>query len=524
MTFTSDGQTLSGKELAEKINDAFISVTQHLNPLSYVPDSTHTEDGQSEILSEFIISEIDVYNKLSTISCSKAPGPDAIPNWVLKDYSSILALPIASSFNASIQQASIPAIWKKADVISIQKTKVLTDINTDLRPISLTPTLEKICERFVADWLIRSIIHKLDTRQFGSLKGSSTTHALLSLVHHILSETDGSKDVIRIFLLDIAKAFDHIDHNVLLLIKLSSMDIPPTIINWIRDFLTGREQRVRVGSCVSDWKKINGGVPQGTVLGPILFLVMINDLLEDWKDRWKYVDDSTVAESIRPNCASALQDLVDYISTWTVNNKMMLNISKCKEVVIDFAKEKRTFQPLFVDGIPINRVESARILGLTVQNNMKWNLHVDHIVTKASKRLYLLRLLKRSSADVKTLMTVYITIIRPTLEYACEVWHFNIPDFLCADIERIQKRALRIILPSLTYREALSITGITTLKDRRESLCSTFFNKNRQNDKLVELFPELSSVGYDLRSIRTFKNYSYKTDRFKNSFLPQVIS
>ena len=155
----------------------------------------------------------------------------------------------------------------------------------------------------------------------------------------------------------------------------------------------------------------------------------------------------------------------------------MLNISKCKELIIDFPKEKRTFQHLFVDGIPINCVESARILGPTVQNNMKWNLHVDHTVTKASKRLYLLRLLKRSSADVKTLMTVYITIIRLTLEYACEVWHFNIPDFLCADIERIQKRALRIVLPSLSYREELSITGITTLKDRRESSCSTFLIK-----------------------------------------------
>ena len=159
---------------------------------------------------------------------------------------------------------------------------MLTDINTDLRPISLTPTLAKICERFVADWLVRSIITKLDTRQFGSLKGSSTTHALLSLVHHILSENDGSRNVIRILLLDFAKGFDHIDHDVLLL-KFSSMDIPPTIINWIRDFLTGREQRVRVGSCVSDLKKINGGVPQGMVLGPILFLVMINELLEDWK-------------------------------------------------------------------------------------------------------------------------------------------------------------------------------------------------------------------------------------------------
>ena len=120
------------------------------------------------------------------------------------------------------------------------------------------------------------------------------------------------------------------------------MDVPSIIINWIRNFLASREQRVGVGSCVSEWKKINGGVPKGTVLGPILLLGTINDLLEDWKDSWKYVDISTVAESISPNCTSDLQDLVNYISTWTVYNKMMLNISKCKEMVIDLSQEKKS--------------------------------------------------------------------------------------------------------------------------------------------------------------------------------------
>ena len=101
-------------------------------------------------------------------------------------------------------------------------------------------------------------------------------------------------------------------------------------------------------------------------------------------------------------------------------------------------------------------IEFARILGLKVQNNMKWNIHVDHIVKKASKRRYLLRLLKRSNADIKTSVTAYITVIRPILEYACEVWHFNIQDYLtCNEIERI--RALGIILPSSSCREALSI-------------------------------------------------------------------
>jgi hypothetical protein len=124
---------------------------------------------------------------------------------------------------------------------------------------------------------------------------------------------------------------------------------------------------------------------------------------------------------------------------------MKLNIGKCKELVIDFAKNKHCFPPLTVDEVNIERVKSARILGLTVQDNMKWNEHINNIVKKASKRLYMLRLLKRSKACIDTLITVYTTIIRPVLEYECQVWHYNIQQYLCEDIEKIQKRALRII-------------------------------------------------------------------------------
>jgi hypothetical protein len=160
----------------------------------------------------------------------------------------LLAPPVTSIFNASLQQASVPAVWKKADVIPVPKNKVPSDITKDLRPISLTATLSKTCERFVADWLMDLIGEKIDKRQFGSLKNSSTTHALLSLLHHLLNETDVPENAVRIFLLDFSKAFDHIDHNILLS-KLSDMDVPSLITNWIRSFLTRRSQRVRMPHC-----------------------------------------------------------------------------------------------------------------------------------------------------------------------------------------------------------------------------------------------------------------------------------
>ena len=179
--------------------------------------------------------------------------------------------------------------------------KNLNDINTDLRPISLTPTLAKICERFIADWLMEFIIDKIDMRQYGALRCSSTTYALLSFIHYLLSRSDEPYNVIRIFLLDFAKAFDHIDHNNLLR-KLSSMDVPQAIINWIANFLTEREQRVKLVFARQSGKNLMAVCLKGTVLGPTLFLVMINDLLSERQDPWKYVDDTNVAECIRPNC------------------------------------------------------------------------------------------------------------------------------------------------------------------------------------------------------------------------------
>ena len=149
---------------------------------------------------------------------------------------------------------------------------------------------------------------------------------------------------------------------------------------------------------------------------------------------------------------------------------------------------------LVIDNVEVERVNFARILGVMIQNNMNWCVHVTKIVKKAGKRLYMLRLLKRANADTKTLSTVYTTVMRPVLEYACQVWHFDISGYLSDDIERVQRRALRIILPGLSYTEARELINIPLLNDRRESLCERFFLKHENLQTLNEFLPNKSDT------------------------------
>ena len=353
------------------------------------------------------------------------------------------------------------------------------------------------------------------------IPGSSPVDALISLLHSLYADSDGNGKTVRLFLLDFSKAFDRINYKILIT-KMRKLDINPSVINWVIDFLSGRKQRVKMGNVFSDWSSVNGGVPQGTVLGPILFLIMINDLVTDHDRRWKFVDDTSVSEVINKGEQGKMQSLVNVINTWCTDNDMKLNQSKCKDMIISFAKDRPKLDPIFVNNHELVPVSSVKVLGTYISADMKWNTHISYIVSKASKRLYFLRLLKRAGLDHSSQLAVYTTCIRSVLEYGCQVWNYGASQYLSDDVERVQRRALRIIYPDLSYRKALEVTSLPSLSQRRDELCRSYFIKMTDpTHKLHYLLPDKRS-----NSLRNNDNFTYiwsYTNRFKNSYIPSSV-
>ena len=210
---------------------------------------------------------------------------------------------------------------------------------------------------------------------------------------------------------------------------------------------------------------MNAGVPQGTKLGPILFLVMINDL--DMKIHAmgisKFVDDISTSESFTKHSNSKFQSSIDSTNCWASSNLMKLNPKKCKQLHVCFLRKTPDLSPLLIDGHALEVVRSHKVLGLVIQNDLKWNEHIDSVVSKVSKRLYIIPTLRRGGVPTEDLLTLYFALIRPVLEYCCVVWHHYVPLCRANEVGRVQRRVLKIILPGYSYREALIQLGCSRL-------------------------------------------------------------
>ena len=256
-------------------------------------------------------------------------------------------------------------------------------------------------------------------------------------------------------------------------------------------------------------------------------MIHINDLSTTCP-LYKYVDDCTMFEVCTTGATSVIQESADTAAKWSKENDMCINASKSFELIIDFSKNHQLSKvaiPIVMDGTVITRIDSVKLLGVTISSNLTWNAHVDNIVKKASKRIYVLYQLKRAGISQSDLMKIYLSIIRPVVEYACPVWNTNLPKYLSDEIEVVQKRALRTIFPGLQYKDLLNLTQLETLSTRRDMLCKKYFIGMKQtNHKLHHLLPKPREIDYSLRSKTMLPQINARTNRYKNSLIPWGLS
>ena len=475
---------------------------------------------------KFIISEFDVYKVLSRLKVGKASLYDTIDNRLLRELADVLAAPICAVINSSFRQGIIPDQWMISRVTPIPKIIPVRTIENDIRPISITCPISRVAEVFTAEIFDECFCQLLDDDQFGSTAGRSTTLALIKISHVIFDAADDCRNIIRVLFVDFKKAFDCIDHTILS-DKFARCDFSPRISAWMLSFLSNRKQYVNVGNAISDIYVTNVGAPQGTRAGPNSFKLLINDLRLE-KSCVKYVDDlsiATVSNSIDDN---DMQKIANKIEEWSCSNKMTVNTSKTKEMVIYFGKKymKADIPVTRINSNVIERVDQFKLLGLVFSADLSWGPHVEYIVAKASRRLFAICQMIRSRIPVADIIEVYCSVIRSIVEYASPVWHCGLTQAQSDEIENIQKRCLRIIFPELSYSDARQIAGLDLLSVRRFNAVKKLFQEIKcDNHVLNKLIPrnEIVNVNYSLRDRYPYQLPVMRTGRPMKSFFNYCV-
>ena len=286
---------------------------------------------------------------------------------------------------------------------------------------------------------------------------------------------------------------------------------------------------MRYNQTLSEYAPLCAGVPQGTKLGPIIFQAVINDAAEGCSSHyWKYVDDLTFVEnracSVKGNLQSDLDDFLD----WSVSNHLKLNPDKCQAIQICFMRNPPSHPILKIGHSLLSFVSSAKVLGIFIQQDLKWDAQVDHMCKCANKRLFMLRSLKRFIFNVSELTTVYVGYISPLLEYSDAIWHSSLTVKQSNTLERVQKRACRIILGVnyISYDNAVSVCKLDSLSARREQHSLKFAQSLAKSERTNMLLPPSRSEvhGRQLRNAAHISKLRARTSRFAESPIPYYIN
>ena len=512
---------------ADCLNDYFVSISTVNDENTVLPPF---EKLTNNSLSTVNCTENEIENLINVLNINKASGDDGISHRMLKGVAKSISKPLSILMNRSFNEGIFPEAWKVANVIPIFK-KGDKSLPSNYRPVALLSCLGKLQERIVFKNLYNFLIDNnlLYKYQSGFLPHHSTVFQLIDIYHNICQAIDNNLFSCIVFC-DVSKAFDRVWHRGLLF-KLRQNGIDGKLLQWLNSYLTNRKQKVTLKSCASTIKSILAGVPQGSVLGPLLFLVYINDIAKQLLSLTRlFADDSSLfyAAARLSDIAGIINHDLIMLSNWAIQWLVKFNPLKT-EAVLFTLKYFEAFPQLIFDNTPIKFVEDHKHLGITFSQNGQWHTHIEQIANTASKILGIMRILKYTLSR-NALNQIYLYHLLPIIEYASLVWD-GCTQQDSNTLQKIQNEAARIVTGltrSVSLVKLYNECGWTNLSVRRHQQKLHFMYKVNNGlvpSYITDLFPPLVSEisGYPLRNNNNFSTPFTRTNISLRSCIPSAI-
>lgn len=459
----------------QEIYTTFSEEDRDLNYFSFFP-------APSNDISVHQISVQDILSGLKGLDATKSAGPDEIPPVFMKKLAVELTSPLFWLFNMSLKSGKFPKIWKKSFLVPIYKSGKKTDIR-NYRGIAIISCIPKLFESIVNRKLFGQLRNRITNAQHGFFKGRSTSTNLLEFTNYTLNAMDNGNYVEALYT-DFSKAFDRIDISMLLF-KLEKIGFDKPSLNWIQSYLTNRQQIVRYNGKKSNPIQVTSGVPQGSHLGPLLFILYVNDISYILKhiNILIYADDMKLFMEIKyANDIDIYLSEISIFDEWCSKSLLQLNVKKCN--LITFSRKRNTEETTVVLGNQIvEKCDRVRDLGVILDSKLTFIDHYNTIIHKATNMLGFIKRFGSNFNDPYTIKTLYVAYVRSILEYCSIVWS----PFMKTHEERlesVQKQFLLYALRKLgwtsfplpSYESRCMLIDIQTLKKRREFAMVSFVN------------------------------------------------
>ena len=443
-------------------------------------------------------------------------------------FGSKITTPIADLLNLIFRTGIYPKIWKVANITPVYKKKGARTDKSNWRPISILPTLSKLCEAVIHDRILRHLLENniISTKQAAYLPNDSTANQLLYIVHQIKSSW-ANKQISQACFLDISAAFDAVWHNALIE-KLRSVNVKGKSLNLLQSYLSERTAKTVVDGQESTELPVEAGVPQGSRLGPLLFILYINDIISDLESEpMIFADDTTLIQS-GPSVeytASILNRDLAKITTWAKKWKVEFNAGKSKDMIFSKEQPNQNFPLLFQNAI-IERVSKHKHLGVTLTSSLSWDMHVTNIIKQVNMKLsmiYKVRELNRKTLDI-----MYKMHVRSCIDYCLPVYGPSLSNTQVNKLDQLQYRAARMATMAMKFtskEKIFSDLGWESIENRIKYLSLSLFHKihiHGTRPLIRSCMPPINQYQNFTRSNKYYNTFTQKDTTFRNSFFPKI--